>query len=101
MPWCTKRAGSGPTCSASIRQEGDDIMLYFPFDLVDPVDFESGLLADGRRGAFRNDAEVFHGFRGKGLDFEPDAKAGFRGPDVSHFGTGITGDHARIPDSLA
>ena len=94
-----QEAGRLTDMFGDIGQERDDVVFHFPFDLVDPVHFERGLLADGGRGAFRDDAEIFHGFGGEGLDFEPDTEAGFRGPDGRHFGTGITGDHARIPAS--
>ncbi len=95
MPWCTKRA-SGPTISAEMRQERDDVVLRLPLDGIDPPDIERGvppLRPDGLGRRFRDDAELGQRVAGMRLDLEPDAEPGLGLPDGHHGGAGIARDH--------
>ena len=77
-------------------QEGDHVMLGHRLDLVDARHVEDGILSlfpDLRRRRLGDYAELRQAVGGMGLDLEPDAEAGLRFPDGSHFGAGIAGDH--------
>jgi hypothetical protein len=86
----------GPDDLGDVGQEGDDVVLGLPLDLVDPIGIEDGVSAlfpDGLRRQFWDHAQLGHGVRGVSLDLEHDAKARLRLPDRGGFGTGIAGDH--------
>ena len=77
-------------------QEGDDIVLGHPLDLVDARDIEgdmAGALPDRRGGGLRDHADFGERVAGMGLDLEPDAKPRLRLPDLHHVGAGIARDH--------
>ena len=77
-------------------QEGDDVMLGHPLDLIDALDVElglAGLFPDRLRGLFRDDADLGQRVAGMGLDLEPDAEARLGRPDGDHLGAGIARDH--------
>ena len=69
-----------------IGQKGDDVMLGFTFDLVDPVDFKGAPFPDRFRSLLRNHAEFGLRVTGMGFDFEPDPELVLGFPDGSHFG---------------
>ena len=77
MPWCMKRA-SGPTCSATLVREGDDVVLGLALDLVDPVDLERALFPDRGGGFLGHDAEFGERVGGVRLDLEPDLESALR-----------------------
>ena len=88
-----------PDVFGKMRQKGDDVMLGFGFDRVDPRNIELGrgtLFPDNVSGFLRYGAKVGHRTRGMRFDLEPDPEARFRAPDVSHFGTGIARDHIML-----
>ena len=78
-----------------MRQKGDHVVLGHGLDLVDAGHVEFHVLGapHGLRVFARDHAQVGLGIAGMGLDFEPDAKTGFRRPDGGHLGTGIARDH--------
>ncbi len=81
-----------------VGEEGDDVVLGDPLDLVDPVGVPEHVLAlfpDGLGGQLGNGPERGHGVGGMGLDLEHDAEFGLGRPDGGGFGAGITGDHGR------
>ena len=87
------QAGFRPDDLRKMRQKGDDVVLHFALDGVDARDVEAfrpgtTLFPDRFRRFFWDDAQVGHGLRGMGLDFEPDAVFLFRRPDRRHFGAG-------------
>ena len=82
-------------------QEGDDVVVGFPFDFVDPVDPGLGIglvaaFANGAGGLGWNDSQVGLSVTGVGLDFKPDAKfvGGF--PDGDHLGAAVARNHCRL-----
>ena len=82
-------------------QEGDHVVAGFALDGVDalevggndPADPRAAAGADGARGFEGDVAEFGHGLGGESLDFEPYAKAVFRGPDRRHLVAGVARDH--------
>src|ERR1700676_5705429 len=79
--------------------EGDDVVLGFPLDLVDPGDVEdrvAGLGPKALRRFLRNYAEFRLRVRRMRLDLEPDLETRLHLPDGSHFRAGIAGDHRRL-----
>ena len=74
--------------------EGDDVVADFGFDLVDAVDGEVALVADGVGGGLGDEAERGEGLGGGDFDGEPAAVLVFVGPDAAHGGAGVAGDHA-------
>ena len=90
-------AGIRPDDLGEMGEEGDDVVLRRPLDLVDAVDVEFGLAAllpDRSRRRSRNDAELGERVAGVRLDLEPDAELRFGRPDGRHFRAGVTRDHA-------
>jgi hypothetical protein len=80
-------------------QEGDNVMLGFALDLVDPGDVEGDVTRlgpDRLRGFLRDDAKFRLRISRMRLDLEPDLEAGLRLPDGSHFRAGVAGDHRRL-----
>ncbi len=80
-------------------EKGDDVVLGFALDLVDPRDIENdvtGFGPDGFRGLFRDHAELRQRIGGMRLDLEPDLEARLRLPDGGHFRAGIAGKHRRL-----
>ena len=76
-----------------VGEEGNDVVLGFPFDFIDPFNLEGALVADGGHGVLRDDAQLRLCLASIGLDVEPDLKFGFGFPDGNHLGTGVTRDH--------
>jgi hypothetical protein len=77
--------------------EGDDVVLYFGFDLVDTLDVEGSALADGFSGLRGNDAIFGEDFAGYGLDFKPGGEFTFVAPDAAHGSAGIARDQCGGP----
>ena len=78
MPWCRNRA-SGPTTSAHVGQEGEDVVFDLALDLVDAVgvpDRVAALFPDPRRRGLGDDAQLGHGVGGVRLDLEHDLETG-------------------------
>jgi hypothetical protein len=89
----------GPYVLGQMREEGDDVVLDLALDLVDAGRVELGLgaLVPDRFGrALGDQAELRHGGGRVRLDLEPDAKARLAGPDRSHLGPGVAGNHGRL-----
>src|SRR5438309_11470978 len=83
-------------------EEGDDVVLGFALDLVDPRDVEgdvAGLGPDGLGGLLGDYAEFGQRVRRMRLDLEPDLEARLRLPDGGHFRAGIAGKHRRLVGS--
>jgi hypothetical protein len=79
--------------------EGDDVVLGFPLDLVDPRHVENhvaGLGPDRLRGLLRNDPQFRLRIGRMRLDLEPDLEARLGLPDGGHFRAGIAGYHRRL-----
>jgi len=79
--------------------EGDDVVLGFAFDLVDPGDIEDGVPGLGPNDLRRflwNYAEFGLRVSRMGLDFEPDLEARLGLPDRGHFRAGVAGYHRRL-----
>src|SRR2546421_9993891 len=77
-------------------EEGDDVVLGFALDLVDPRDVEgdvAGLGPDGLGGLLGDYAEFGQRVRRMRLDLEPDLETRLRLPDGGHFRAGIAGNH--------
>src|ERR1700682_5311637 len=87
---CTLRQGARPGGADDLRQmgqEGDDVVLGFALDLVDPGDVEGRILSlgpDGPGGLFRDHAEFRLRVRRMRLDLEPDLEARLRLPEGGH-----------------
>jgi hypothetical protein len=82
-----------------VGEEGDDVVLGFALDLVDPRHVEDGvprLGPDGLGGILRDHAEFRLRIRRMRLDLEPDLEARLGLPDGGHFRAGVTGDHRRL-----
>ncbi len=80
-------------------EEGDDVVLGFALDLVDPRHVEgdvAGLGPDRLGGLFRDHAKFCQRVRRMRLDLEPDLEAGLRLPDRGHFRAGVAGNHRRL-----
>ena len=80
-------------------QEGDDVVLGFALDLVDPRHVENdvaGLGPDRFRGLLRNDPQFRQRISRMRLDLEPDLEARLGLPDGGHFRAGIAGYHRRL-----
>ena len=73
--------------------EGDDVVLDLPFDFVDALHVEAGVLAQQARGFGRHDAEFGQGFGGGQFHFEPLLELVLVAPDPAHFGTRVSGNH--------
>ena len=69
-----------------VRQEGDNVVLCFPFDFVDTFDFECATRPHGLCGVVWYDAQIGHRVEGMGLDLKPYAKTTFGRPEGNHFG---------------
>src|SRR5216683_5855001 len=85
-------------------EEGDDVVLGFALDLVDPRDVEGrvfGLGPDRLCGVLRNHAEFRLRIRRVRLDLEPDLEARLRLPDGGHFRAGVAGNHSTTRGSSA
>ena len=89
-------AGFGADVLGNGGGEGDDVVLDCGFDLVDALDGEGGLVADGVGGFAGDDAGVGEGLRGGDFHLEPAAVLVFVGPDARHLGAGVAGDHGSI-----
>ena len=76
--------------------EGDDVVLHFGFDLVDAVEVEVALFADGDGRRLRNQSGFGQGFGGRQFDFKPGAELVLVAPDMPHFGPGITCDQGGL-----
>ncbi len=77
-------------------QEGDDVVLYGAFDLVDAIGVEDGVLAlgpDGVGGVGGNHAQLGHLGRGMGFDLEPDLVLDGGVPNGGGVLAGIAGNH--------
>jgi len=84
-------------------EEGDDVVLHFALDLVDPRHVELGLRAlvpDVLRRLLGDHAQLRQRGAGMGLDLEPDAELGLGRPDIGHFLAAVTGDHVRRLQNL-
>jgi hypothetical protein len=94
-----------PDDFGEVGEEGDDVMLDLPLDLVDVRGVELrrvAFLPDRLRRLLRDQAELGHGVGGMGLDLEPDAKPRLRRPDRRHLRTRIAGyGHAASPRTSA
>ena len=80
-------------------QEGDDVMLCFALDLVDPRHVENhvaGLGPYSLGGFLRDDPEFRQRVSRMRLDLELDLEPRLGVPDGSHFRAGIAGDHRRL-----
>ena len=78
--------------------EGDDVVLGFPLDLVDPVDARVGiglvaLFPHDLGGVLGDHAQFGLRVAGMGLDLEPDAELVCGLPNGGHLGAGIARDH--------
>ena len=80
--------------------EGDDVVTDFGFDLVDAVDGEGALVADGVGGGLRDEAEFGEGLGGGDLYGEPAAVLVFIGPDAAHSGTCVAGNQGEFLQAL-
>ena len=92
-------AGVGSDEFGEMGEESDDVMLGDSLDLVDLADVEFGgatFFPDGFCRFLGDDAQFGQRVAGMGLDFEPDAEAGFRRPDGDHFRPGIARDHPSV-----
>ena len=78
--------------------EGDDVVADLGLDLVDAVDGEVALVADGVGGGLRDEAELGEGLGGGDFDREPAAVFVGVGPDAAHRGASVTGDHRLFPN---
>ena len=72
--------------------EGDDVVTDFGFDLIDAVDGEGALVADGIGGGLGDEAEFSESLGGGDLDGEPAAVLVVVGPDAAHGGACIAGN---------
>ena len=77
-------------------QKGDDVMLGFALDLVDPVDVETTPFPDSLGGVLRDHPQFGHCVAGMRLDLKPDLELGLFGPDRGHLGTRISGNHLGV-----
>ena len=83
-------AGFGADVLGYRGGEGDDVVLDLGFNLVDAVDGEGGLVADGVGGFLGDDSGFGEGLRGGDFDLEPAAVFIFVGPDAGHLGAGCS-----------
>ena len=72
--------------------EGDDVVLHLGFDLVDAIEVEVTLFADGDGRRLRHQSGFGERFSGCQFDLEPGAELVLVAPDMPHFGAGITCD---------
>lgn len=76
--------------------EGDDIVLYARFELVDPGDVDLGAGADGGCGVSGHLARFGEGFRGGQFDVEPTGELVRVAPDAAYFFAGVTWNQFRF-----
>jgi len=77
-----------------MSEEGDDVVLGFAFDLVDPRHVENniaGLVPDRLCGLFRDHSKFCQRIRRMRLDLEPDLEAALGLPNGGHFRAGVAG----------
>lgn len=79
-------------------QEGDDIVLHLPLDLVDAGDVKAAALLHRHGRLLRDQPELGHGLGGQSLDLEPNSELGLGLPNASHFGAAVAGDHFGVRD---
>jgi hypothetical protein len=73
--------------------EGDDIVADFGLDLVDVIDGEGSVVADGVCGGLGDEAEFGKGLGGGDFDGEPALVFVRVGPDAAHLRASVAGDH--------
>ena len=91
--------GIGADKLCEVRQESDDIMLGFAFDLVNAVDVEgraAAFLPDVACRALGDNAKSRQSVTGLRLDFEPEAEFCFWRPDGDHVGSRIARYHWQV-----
>ncbi len=76
-----------------VFEESDDVVLRALFDLVDFIDGEPRLGADGPASSIGIDPSLGEGLAGEHFNFEPDREFALLRPEGAHFGTGIPGNH--------
>jgi hypothetical protein len=77
-----------------VGDEGDDVVLDFLLDGVDPGHVEARLLLDGGQGLRRDDPPLGEHLGGGDLDLEPGREPVLVGPDPGHLRAGVARDHA-------
>src|SRR5262249_44443313 len=88
-----KISGSGTDVLGDGRSEGDNIMLHFSFNCVDPIDRESSFRFDLCRSLFRNDAFLRKYFCGSEFNIKPSLVLVLVLPDGSHSWACVTWYH--------
>jgi hypothetical protein len=73
--------------------EGDDVVAYFGFDLVDAFDAKVSALADGASRVLGDESRFGQRLSGGDFDGQPGAEAVFVAPDAGHFRAGVALDH--------
>ncbi len=86
----------GPNLLGDGGGEGDDVVFHLGLDLVDAVDLEAALLANGLGGRLRHHAGFGQRLGGGDFDVQPGLKLVLVTPDAAHLGAGIACDQREL-----
>ena len=90
------KTGVRPHVFGNIRQEGDNVVLRFLFDLQDAINGEGRLFLDVAQGLGGDQTLFSHGLTGRDLYLEPFGITVFCFPDAAHFRTCVAAYHLQI-----
>ncbi len=91
-----KPARLGPNFFGDRGGKSDHVMANFRLDLVDPLQVKVGFPADCLGGSFGDQPGISQSLGRGELNFQPFPESILIGPYLSHFGTGVTCNHALI-----
>ena len=92
MPKCRNRP-SGPDALGCGRDEGDDVVMYFGFDLSHARGVDPGLLAHNLRRFCRDNTALGERLANTDLDLEHQGIAMLVRPNLAQLWSGITFNH--------
>ena len=83
----------GPDALGDAGDEGDDVVLDLPLDLLDAGDVEAGPRLDRGEGLGGHDAALDEHLGRGDLHLEPRGEAVLVGPEAGHLGARVAGNH--------